>query len=308
MTSGGLLTVRAQLHNGHLQDLEVILKRPSVTRLFIGQLPDAVVKTVPYLFTLCAHAQRAAAQAAVAVAQNEVPRATDSAELWVEVLHENLWRLLLDWPPALGLHSAKAAFIAWRNARQTDEFLAVTQSLLHDTLRPLAEKCLENLVGRTTEEVAPESDVPEMSELALLAPEPWLSYWQGIASEMPELPRPASIRSVFQARLAEVEVAALALANGTPFPIASAGGEGWGVAQTLTARGVLTHAVHVVDGKVANYRVQAPTDGFFADAGALSSLLENCRLASLDQAKQVLNQAILALDPCLPYVVELRDA
>lgn len=308
MTDAGLLTVRGRFQRGVLLDLEVILKRPSVTRLFIGQLPDAVVKTVPYLFTLCAHAQRVAAQAAVAAAQNEVPRAADSTELWVEVLHENLWRLLLDWPPALGLHSEKAAFIAWRNARQSEDFLETTQKLLHDTLRPLADKCLENLVDRTTEEVAPEAAEQGRAGAALLAPEPWLAYWQGTASEMPGLLRPLSIRSVFQARLAEVETAVQALIHNTPFPIACAGGDGWGVAQTLTARGVLTHAVHVVDGRVANYRVQAPTDGFFADAGALSALLENCRFASLDQAKQVLNQAILALDPCLPYVVELRDA
>ena len=67
-------------------------------------------------------------------------------------------------------------------------------------------------------------------------------------------------------------------------------------------------APHVVDGKVANYLVQAPTDRFFADAAALSSLLANLEFASLDQARQVLNQAILALDPCLPYEVELQDA
>ena len=65
MNGPGLLTVRALLEHGRLRDIDVILKRPSVTRLFIGQLPDAVVKTVPYLFTLCAHAQRAAAQAAL---------------------------------------------------------------------------------------------------------------------------------------------------------------------------------------------------------------------------------------------------
>ena len=308
MNSAGLLTVRALLEHGRLRDIDVILKRPSVTRLFIGQLPDAVVKTVPYLFTLCAHAQRAAAQAAVAAALDEVPRVSDAAELWVEVLHENLWRLLLDWPPALGLHSAKEAFIAWRNARQSDEFLAVTQKLLRETLRPLADKCLENLVGRTTEEVAPAPCASDVTEVAGLTPESWLAYWQGTASEMPDMPQPVSIRSVFQARLAEIEAAAQALASGAPFPIASAGGDGWGVGQTRTARGVLTHAVHIIDGKVANYRVQAPTDGFFADAEALTALLENCRFASLDQAKQVLNQAILALDPCLPYVVELRDA
>lgn len=308
MTSAGLLTVRAQLQHGYLQDLEVILKRPSVTRLFIGQVPDAVVKTVPYLFTLCAHAQRAAAQAAVAAAQNEAPRAADAVELWVEVLHENLWRLLLDWPPALGLHSAKEAFIAWRNARQSDEFLAITQRLLHDTLRPLADKCLEILVGRTTEEVVPELEHQKTTRAVVLAPEPWLAYWQGTASEMPGMPRPATIRSVFQARLAEVNWAAEALGSGAAFPIAMAGGDGWGVGQTMTARGVLTHAVHIIDGKVANYRVQAPTDDFFSDAAALSSLLGNLEFASLDQAKQVLNRAILALDPCLPFVVELNDA
>ena len=64
----------------------------------------------------------------------------------------------------------------------------------------------------------------------------------------------------------------------------------------------------VVDGKVASYRVQAPTDSYFADASALSSLLGNLEFASLDHARQALNQAILALDPCLPYEVELHDA
>jgi hydrogenase nickel insertion protein HypA len=67
-----------------------------------------------------------------------------------------------------------------------------------------------------------------------------------------------------------------------------------------TARGVLTHAVHVVDGKVLRYRVQAPTDGFFADAAPLARLLANREFPSLDQARQALDQAILALDPACP--------
>jgi coenzyme F420-reducing hydrogenase alpha subunit len=113
---------------------------------------------------------------------------------------------------------------------------------------------------------------------------------------------------MFLARLAEVETAVNSLAAAAPFPLAAAGSDGWGVAQTLTARGVLTHAAHVVDGKVASYRVQAPTDSYFADASALSSLLGNLEFASLDHARQALNQAILALDPCLPYEVELHDA
>jgi hypothetical protein len=308
MTSAGRLVVRGHYAEGQLRDITVDLQRPSVTRLFIDQLPDAVAKTVPYLFTLCAHAQRAAAQAALAVAQDRTPREADSAELWIEVLHENLWRLLLDWPPALGLPPEKDAFIAWRAARHSEECLAVTQRLLVETLHPLFEKCLKKLAERAPKEVPLGDSISENDSPPAMAPEAWLAYWQGLADAMPPIPKPHSIRSLLMARMAEVEAALAGLATNKPFPLTTAGGEGWGVAQTLTARGVLTHAAHVVDGKVTSYRVQAPTDGYFADASALSSLLGNLEFASLDQAKQGLNQAILALDPCLPYEVELNDA
>ena len=308
MNSAGLLTVHGRWANGAVRNLVADLERPSVTRLFIGQLPEAVVKMVPYLFTLCAHAQRAVAQAALAVAQGEASRPADSAELWVEALHENLWRLLLDWPPALGLMPEEHAFIAWRNARHGGDCLTITQNLLADTLRPLAEKCLEKLVDRSPRHELPADGHDDALPTAKLAPEDWLAYFQGATAAMPAIALPVSIGALYRARLVEVEAAAQALAIGSLFPIAVAGGDGWGVAQTLTARGVLTHAVHVVDGKVANYRVQAPTDAYFADAGALAALLGKCRMASLDQARQVLNQAILALDPCLPYEMELQDA
>lgn len=314
MTSAGQLVVRGRYAEGRLRDIAVDLQRPTVTRLFIDQLPDAVAKTVPYLFTLCAHAQRAAAQAALAVAQDKTPRAADSAELWIEVLHENLWRLLLDWPPTLGLPPEKDAFISWRAARHGEDCLAVTQRLLVETLRPLAEKCLKKLRDRALNELPLADGMSEHAGPAAadrppaLAPEAWLDYWQGLSDAMPAMPKPRSIQALFMARLAEVDAALAGLAANAPFPLATAGGEGWGVAQTLTARGVLTHAAHVVDGKVVSYRVQAPTDGYFADAAALSSLLGNLEFASLDQAKQGLNQAILALDPCLPYEVELNDA
>ncbi|HSN64050.1 MAG TPA: hypothetical protein VLS26_07715, partial [Azonexus sp.] len=68
------------------------------------------------------------------------------------------------------------------------------------------------------------------------------------------------------------------------------------------------HAVHLDTGKVAGYRLWAPTDVFFADAAALSGLLDGQRFASADEARRALDQAILALDPCVPYVLELNDA
>jgi coenzyme F420-reducing hydrogenase alpha subunit len=98
------------------------------------------------------------------------------------------------------------------------------------------------------------------------------------------------------------------MAAGAPYPVAAAGGGGWGVAQTITARGILTHGVRLAAGRVADYQIWAPTDCLFADAGMLPGLLDAPPLNSVNAARQLLDQAILALDPCVPYVVELKYA
>lgn len=307
MTSAGLLVVSAERVGDRLENLAVSLQRPPVTQLFVGQIPEAVVKTIPYLYTLCAHAQRAAAQAALAAAMGEPRRSVDDVELWVELLHEIFWRLLLDWPTALGLPPAQAAFAAWRTARQGDQCLAETQKLIAVSVRPMAAACLMRLdamqsPGSTPDESSPAHVLPELAPLA------WLAYWQGLIPQPPALVRPASSQAAFRKRLAEVEYAAEALASATPYPVIAAGGDGWGVAQTITARGILTHAVHVEDGRVVRYRVVAPTDIHFADASALAGLLAGQQVASVETGRQLLEQAVLALDPCLPYTLELNDA
>ncbi len=310
MISAGSLTVRATLTNGRLGNLDVDLRRPAVTQIFHGQAPEAVVKTLPCLYTICAHAQKAAAQAALAVAADDERPATDDAGLWVELLHENLWRLLLDWPPALGLPPEKEAFIAWRATRFGGNCTDETKVLLANTLSGLAEKCLAKLVDRSGQEVPPGCDrqLHATGTPPPLTPGEWLAGWQEAGAAQLAPIAPTSIRAAYQGRVAEVERAAAALAAGAPYPIAVAGGDGWGVAQTATARGVLTHAVQLAAGKVANYRVWAPTDAFFADAVALSGLLDDRWFASPDEARRALDQAILALDPCVPYVLELNHA
>lgn len=309
MISAGSLTVRATLSNGRLGNLDVDLRRPAVTQIFHGLAPEAVVRTVPCLYTICAQAQKAAAQAALAVAAGEERPTADDAGLWLELLHENLWRLLLDWPPALGLPPEKEAFIAWRATRFGGNCAGETKKLLVDTLDDLAEKCLAKLVDRATDEapLGPHRQVHASGALHPLTPGEWLTGWQeGVAQPVPIAP--SSIQAAYQGRVAEVERAAAGLAAGAPYPIAAAGGKGWGAAQMNTARGVLTHAVHLDAGKVAGYRLWAPTDVFFADAAALSGLLAGQRFASADEARRALDQAILALDPCVPYVLEVNDA
>jgi coenzyme F420-reducing hydrogenase alpha subunit len=119
---------------------------------------------------------------------------------------------------------------------------------------------------------------------------------------------PASIAAAYRQRLAAARLACAALAGGQPFPLAAAGDSGRGVAQVLTARGVLTHAVSVDNALVTRYRVLAPTDESFATAAPLAGLLAGQRFALPAEARRALEQAILALDPCLPHAVELHDA
>lgn len=300
MTTAGILRVSARVDAAHRPcELAVHLQRPPVTRLFLGQPPEAVVKTVPYLYSLCAQAQRTAAQAALAAATRGERRPAEARDLWLEFLHENFWRLLLDWPAALGLPPANEAFVAWRGARPTAEATAASQQLLADTLLPLAKKCREILVDRGI--------FRDAGFAPLNAPD-WLDYWQGQRADMPPTARPHSVGAAYAQRVADVERAVAALADRADYPVAAAGGDGWGVGQTLTARGVLTHAVHVAGDHVHNYRVWAPTDCHFADAEGIKALLADCAPADDDGARRCIEQAVLALDPCLPFTVELSHA
>ncbi len=159
---------------------------------------------MPCLYTICAQAQGAAAQAALAAAAGEAPRPADDAGLWIEMLHESLWRLLLDWPPALGLPAEQAAFIAWRATRHGGSCAEATRRLLSDVLLDLAENCLARLVDRN-------SDVP--CGPAALAPDEWLAGCRESGDFQPAMSAPPSIRAAYRGRIAEVERATGALAS-----------------------------------------------------------------------------------------------
>lgn len=303
MNPAGELRIAARYADGLLGKLTVNLQRPPISRLFVGQAPHLVLKTIPYLYTLCAEAQRAAARAALTAAGAVVPEAApDSRELWIEFLHETLWRLLLDWPAALGIPSAREAFAEWRNARHGDQRLAATEALLAGPLAEIAAAAESRLPDAVDHGAQP---IPELSPLT---PADWLPYWLGRADTPPAWPRPTSIAAACRRRVAEARIAAAALAAGDPFPVAAAGALGSGIGQAWTARGVLTHAVQLDNEQVSHYRVWAPTDRYFADPLALAALIADSRFADEAAARQRLEQAILALDPCLPYSLELHHA
>lgn len=316
LNSVGSLSVSARYAGGRLSGLAVALERPPVARLFLGQAPGAVVRMVPLLYSLCARAQAAAAAAALAAASAAAPPPEESAALWAEALHEHFWRLLLDWPPALGQPQAREAFIAWRAARSGAAFPSATRALLESTLLgcpaadwqrgearlgsdSLAARCMSRL--KDTENAA-------FFDPPALTPDLWLPYWRTGCSDIPETPCPASIGAAWRSRLRQAVAAVLALEAGTPYPVAAAGEGGWGIGQVLTARGLLTHGARLENGRVSAYQVWAPTDCHFADGAGLARLLENGVWQDIDAARRAVEQAVLALDPCVPYTVKVSDA
>ena len=299
MSAIGLLRVRGRAAGS----LAVDLQRPPAARLFIGQAPEAVVKTVPYLFSLCAEAQRLAAQSALTAAGAIEERPADHAALWLEFIHESFWRLLLDWPPVLGLPAAQSAFADWRGARYGAHAQAATRCLFQKVLLPLAADCLRVLGSESDAlDALPSGDFPPLTADA------WLAYWQGLGAQPPVAIQAASVMDAYRRRLNELAMAIAAWSAGQACVRAMAGGQDIGLAQVWTARGILTHAVRLADGRVSDYRVWAPTDVHFADAEALSALLAAPDWPVELGLRPRLERAILALDPCLPYVVELEDA
>lgn len=80
-------------------------------------------------------------------------------------------------------------------------------------------------------------------------------------------------------------------------------GEGVGIAGVETSRGLLFHVASLHDGKVADYRILAPTEWNFHPAGPLAQAL-----TGLEADKELARLVSRSLDPCVAFDVELIDA
>ena len=76
-----------------------------------------------------------------------------------------------------------------------------------------------------------------------------------------------------------------------------------GIAGVETSRGLLFHVASLRDGKVADYRILAPTEWNFHPAGPLAQALTGLE-ASKEQARLVSR----SLDPCVGFDVEIANA
>lgn len=82
----------------------------------------------------------------------------------------------------------------------------------------------------------------------------------------------------------------------------------WGLAWVECARGLLLHQVQVEEGRVARYRIVAPTEWNFHPDGPLVRGLKGAEATSLDGARARAATMVQALDPCVAYEIGVYHA
>jgi hypothetical protein len=309
---------------------EVALARPQAARILVGQAVERAVELVPRLFSLCGQAQGVAARLACCAARGEVPDAAalreDGRRVALEAIGEHLWRILLDWPPMLGLPARKDEFLSWRK-----RLLAVTDQggaaglgvELERWLVAEARLHVEPGVGSEPGPVLP------MLSAALWAQQPIDEVFAvrptlagqpaetGALARCADHPDVAALRTAGQgvaarlaARYADLRFLAAALAEPSLLagwldaaPVA----ENVGLARVETARGMLLHLTQVKDSRVGGYVIVAPTEWNFHPQGAFVSEITGRPASCRAEAEAAARRLALALDPCVAYEVVVNE-
>jgi hypothetical protein len=136
---------------------------------------------------------------------------------------------------------------------------------------------------------------------------PYARWWQ----TRPVAAKSSAIVARVLARMADLAFLALEAAGRLPArwrcdafsPV-----PGTGFAVVETARGLLIHHVRVSRGRIADYLIVAPTEWNFHPAGAFRHGLLGLRSEDMGMIEKRARRLALALDPCVPFEVNVKFA
>lgn len=299
----GAVHVSLRWRDGRARDVAVRVARPTAAAMLRGRNAEEAVRMLPLLYAICGVAQGVAARLALAAARGMAPEPFQDAAVLAEAQREHLWRLLLDWPQALGFERQEALFVAGRKKLQDGSFAAWAR----DALRRHLER-IESASQRLDEfELADDRPLPPLTAAETVALWPRLDAAFAAAPEYRGAPagtgawvRHAAARSrgPLAARLM-ARAADLTTPQGLGRASAATVADGIGRAAVETARGLLLHEIALDGDRVADYVVVAPTEWNFHPSGALKSLLENLHAPDAQALKTKAARAVLAFDPCV---------
>jgi len=327
----GAVQLEVRCTAGRIASVRVAARRPALGALLVGRSAAAVAELLGSIFAVCAHAQAAAASAAIAAARGKPPATRTDSAVRAEAAGEQVLGVLTG---EAGMFAAEA-----RRAARTPEAL---RALIDDRLlgvrleqwlslsspdalmrwaestdAPLARECRRRFAST---EPPPHSNapLPALEAAASLEQWPMLSAAfaampslhgrpaeTGPVSRLAALPLIANLHSrpLMQhwiARLVELGRHARGdtdLLYGRISAVAVAPGRGRAAVET--ARGTLLHEVALADDRVTDYIIVAPTEWNFHPAGALTQWLLGMPSGSPHETRALAMRAVEALDPCV---------
>ena len=104
MTVEGELFVRLAWTGARVEGVRIrSTRRDAASRVLKGRLPADALAWIPRVFSICSRAQEAAARHALANAGADIAPAPDTDAVRREIVDEGFFRLLIDWPRAVGV-------------------------------------------------------------------------------------------------------------------------------------------------------------------------------------------------------------
>jgi coenzyme F420-reducing hydrogenase alpha subunit len=96
-----------------------------------------------------------------------------------------------------------------------------------------------------------------------------------------------------------------AMADAEPQAPTAATATGIGLGRTHAARGLLVHLVRVDDGRIADYRILAPTEWNFHPEGVVARALSTISPSTEIAIRRQADLLITAIDPCVAFELRL---
>jgi coenzyme F420-reducing hydrogenase alpha subunit len=326
---------------GKITHVTVANSRPLVAAMFIGRTPAEVLAIVPNLFALCSRAQTLAARLACDVAAGVLPlqRPFEEQLLAAEIAQEHLWRLLLDWPPLLGLPAQRSHYANVHRGLSRSGHAEIFAGHA-DSIEEVADAQQGDLSHTSMLERLLELDASPAAHAPRLLPEFDEAIWNKQAAEIngpfcaaptfdgapaetgplarhhaqPEvqmhLAAGRHIVARFMSKLIDLAECTQRLRTpGLLPPLAGVAqpAVGVGIAHVNTARGMLLHQVRLEGGIIVDYSICAPTEWNFHPQGVF--VQESSALPASDPvtAHKRLAALALALDPCVAYRLDMLN-
>jgi hypothetical protein len=327
----GALRILARVRDGKVAELRIVSPRVDPSAVFIGRTPEQAAALASHLFSLCPMAQSIAARAATGLPA----QANEALALLAERLAEMLRASLIDWP---GEAPAPEAIAALRDGlallrRIGAEGGGADAAPLREALARLglgaadgfcARRMAEALADECAMKLRPcKTDVLTAAHDREVVAACWADKAYSRAPALPGrrmetgLAARRNVQGGLAARLAareadmiETAAALEAILNGAPAPktLETLVTRGAGFAAVDSARGRLHHACRLdADGRIADYRIVAPTEWNFHPDGPFARMLIGGDIGEGADAKRRIERLAFVFDPCIKAEAEILD-